>query len=66
MKILINDEEIGFSGNTLIDLLAEHGFINSSGIAIAVNETVISRDNWRSCILKEGDSVLVITPSQGG
>ena len=66
MKILINDKEMQFSGNTLFDLLIEHDFSNSSGIAIAVNGTVISRNNWKSCILKEGDSVLVIIPAQGG
>ena len=66
MKILINDDEIQFSGNKLIDLLNENGFSNSSNLAIAVNETVIPRNNWKSCILKEGDSVLIITPAQGG
>ncbi|MBN2418785.1 MAG: sulfur carrier protein ThiS [Deltaproteobacteria bacterium] len=66
MKILLNDDEIGFSGNTLIDLLNDCGLKSVSGIAIAVNETVISRNNWKSCFLKEGDSVLIITPSQGG
>ncbi len=66
MKIFVNDEELQFSGNTLADLLTSHGFIESQGIAVAVNETVILRKKWSSCILGEGDTVLIITPAQGG
>jgi len=66
MRIFINNDEIQFSGNTLLDIIADYGFNNSSGIAIAVNETVISKNNWGSCALKEDDSVLIITPAQGG
>ena len=66
MNVLINDEEFQFSGNNLIDLLDEYNTRDSAGIAIAVNETVISKNNWQSCMLKEGDSILIITPVQGG
>ena len=66
MRIYVNDSEIRFSGNTLHDFLTDNGFTQSPGIAVAVNETVISRNNWGSCNLNEGDSVLIITPSQGG
>lgn len=66
MRIFVNDDVLEFSGNTLVDLLEDNGFIESKGIAVAINETVISRDKWSSCILKEGDSLLIITPAQGG
>ena len=66
MKILVNDEEVQFSGESLADLLKNHGFIESHGIAVAVNEKVIPGGEWGSCVLNQGDSVLVITPAQGG
>ena len=66
MRIFINDDEIKFSGNTLLDIIADYGFSDSPGIAIAVNETVISKNDWGACILNEGDSILIITPAQGG
>ena len=66
MKIFVNDEELQFSGNTLVELLTGNGFIESQSIAVAVNETVISRGEWSSSILNEGDTVLIITPAQGG
>ena len=66
MRIYINDNELYFSGNTVADLLAQKGFDDAAGLAIAVNETVITRKKWSSCSLKEGDSILIITPAQGG
>lgn len=66
MRIFINDVDFQLSGNTLIDLVTEYCTGDSSGIAIAVNETVIPKNTWNSYILEEGDSVLIITPAQGG
>ena len=66
MRIFLNDAEIQFPGNTLIDLVAGYCDGDSAGIAIAVNETVISKNIWNSYILEDGDSVLIITPAQGG
>ena len=66
MRIFINDDEIQFSGNTLLDIITDYGFNDSSGIAIAVNETVISKNEWGSYVLKKDDSILIITPAQGG
>ena len=66
MNIFLNGDELNFAGNTLAELLEDKGFTKSQGIAVAVNERVISRDKWVSCNLKEGDSLLIITPAQGG
>ena len=37
-----------------------------SGVAVAVNETVVRRADWTTAVVKEGDRVEVITASQGG
>ena len=66
MKIKINDKEVQFSGKTLLDLVNEHGFIDKSEIAVAVNETVIPRTEWMSYFLHQNDVVLIIIPAQGG
>ena len=66
MRVFINDVEFRLSGNTLIDLVDEYCNSDNAGIAIAVNETVIPKNNWNSFILEEDDSVLIITPAQGG
>ena len=40
--------------------------MDKAGIAVAVNEAVIKKDEWPVCSLNENDSILIITPVQGG
>ena len=66
MILKLNDKEIEFTGNTLLELIDNYGFMEKAGIAIAVNETVIPRNEWESHVLKHEDTILIITPAQGG
>ena len=66
MKIKVNDKEVQFSGETLFELIDEHGFMDRSGIAVAVNKTVIPRSEWQNYLLNHNDAVLIIIPAQGG
>jgi sulfur carrier protein len=66
MRLTINDKEVEFTGTTLTELLNMHGFGGRSGIAIAVNEMVIPRQEWQFHELNEGDDILIISPAQGG
>ncbi len=67
MRITVNNKEqlIEESAN-LILLLDTIGILEYSGIALAVNEQVISRTEWKSFIIVENDKVLVIRATQGG
>ncbi|MBV7441341.1 sulfur carrier protein ThiS [Weeksellaceae bacterium TAE3-ERU29] len=40
--------------------------ITTRGIAIAVNQKVISRSKWETYQLKENDNILIIKATQGG
>ena len=46
----------------LNDLIGE----KQKGIAVAVNETVISKTKWDNYVLQPDDKVLVIKATQGG
>jgi sulfur carrier protein len=37
-----------------------------SGVAVAINESVVRRQDWSDVMLAEGDTVEVITAQQGG
>ena len=50
----------------LADVLPLLSIGQADGIAIAVNETVISRGEWAAYRLREGDRVFVIRATQGG
>jgi sulfur carrier protein len=66
MNIKFNDTEIQLETDLLIDVLTMHGLAEKTGIAVAINQTVVSRSNWDVTKLNENDAVLVITATAGG
>ena len=40
--------------------------IHTSGVAIAINHSVIAREKWESELIKNNDEVLIIKSTQGG
>jgi sulfur carrier protein len=51
---------------SLYDFLQHNGLHEAKGIAVAVNEQVITRKDWPSFSLDPNDSILVIKAAQGG
>ncbi len=67
MIVYLNDEQIELRGEvSLYSLLEEKGFCQKKGIAVAVNNQVISAANWQSELLSDNDKVLVISATKGG
>ncbi len=66
MFIKINGVEADFDGHTLLDLARERKLEEKTGLAVAVNEKVIKKDEWGDCKLKQNDSIIIIVPVQGG
>ncbi len=52
-------------GATLQTLIESQG-INTKGIAIAVNNKIISRDKWSLTTLEDGAKIMVIQATYGG
>lgn len=67
MQITINNQvqEIT-AGTTLQQLVFARLGDKQNGIAVAVNQTVISRDNHASYTLQPNDTILIIKATQGG
>lgn len=53
------------SPSNLHDLMKQLG-ISKNGIAIAVNNQIISKNDWNQHDLEEGANVLIIRATQGG
>jgi sulfur carrier protein len=53
-------------GLSLERLLAELGLADKRGLAVAVNDAVVPRNNWAAQRLSEGSQVLIIQATQGG
>lgn len=66
MKITVNSEPMEVSG-TVADLLEERtGDRRPSGIAVAVDEEIVPRDDWARWALRDGHVVEIVTAVQGG
>ena len=67
MNISLNGNEISVSEIiTLQQLLSEHNLHLAKGIAVAVNNQVVSKNSWEKQEIRAGDKILVIKASQGG
>ncbi len=67
MNVAVNGEHRTFPpGLTLAQMLEELGLHAPSGIAIAVNATVVSRAAFATHALSEGDRIEIIRAVAGG
>ncbi|MGW0993876.1 sulfur carrier protein ThiS [Streptomyces sp. NPDC002520] len=66
VTISVNGERREVAPGTALDTLVGSLTVASSGVAAAVNETVVPRTRWAVTALAEGDRVEVLTAVQGG
>ncbi|MFT3869540.1 MAG: sulfur carrier protein ThiS [Nibricoccus sp.] len=67
MTIRVNDKPQAVAEQaTLHDLLDELGHTGKRGVAVAVNDAVVTRSGWTDRRLVDGDRVLIIQATQGG
>ena len=69
MELKVNGEARRFEGDALnvVDLLrALEVDPSQTGIAVAVNWSVVPRSTWEGTTVKSGDEIEVITARQGG
>jgi len=66
MNVSVNGEPRQFAPGTALDAVVRALTPASSGVAAALNETVVPRAEWPSTALCEGDRVEVLTAVQGG
>lgn len=66
MNVSVNGERREIDPGTALDTLVRALTPAPSGVAAALNETVVPRAEWPSTSLSEGDRVEVLTAVQGG
>ncbi|MFQ5637367.1 MAG: sulfur carrier protein ThiS [bacterium] len=67
MHIKINGKSFNFHPNiTLKEILDELEIQQDRGIAVAVNQTVISRTRFHEVYVSEDDSVEIVNATAGG
>ncbi|GGW90609.1 thiamine biosynthesis protein ThiS [Streptomyces malachitofuscus] len=66
MNISVNGERRRIEPGTALDTVVTTLTAAPSGVAAALNETVVPRAQWATTPLAEGDRVEVLTAVQGG
>ncbi|CAL9400385.1 sulfur carrier protein ThiS [Streptomyces sp. NPDC006134] len=66
MNVLVNGEPREVAPGTALDALVRTLTQAPSGVAAALNETVVPRAQWPATALSDGDRVEVLTAVQGG
>ena len=65
-SIVINGVATTVADGTTVDVVVASLVEDSSGCAVAVNDTVVPRSDWTTRTLEEDDRVEVLTAVQGG
>ena len=66
MKVTINEKEFELDDCTTLEEALQQANVRTQGIATALNNKVIPAASRVKTVLKEGDSVTVITAFYGG
>lgn len=69
MKLLVNGKEKFlnvYQKHISIEELLTFLNIKSENIAIAVNENIVSKEEWTKPVIKEGDQIEIVQAVQGG
>ncbi len=66
MKIFINKREVEIASALSVLEFLELQDIKPQGIALAINNRIIGRDNWSTTHLNESDNITIIQATYGG
>lgn len=66
MTINVNHEPKTIDEASSLDALLDELNIAKHGIAVAINNGIITRSAWEQTTLKENDTITIIQATQGG
>lgn len=66
INIKVNNTRHQFQPNSSLEVILNLLDISVNGIAVAVNQKIITKTDWSTKILNESDEILIIKATQGG
>ena len=66
ITINVNAKEYQFKSTITLQEVIIQLDIQTSGIAVAINQEIISKNTWQTTQLQQNDTVLIIKATQGG
>ena len=66
IMIMVNESQIEVDEKTTIHQLLRKVNTSINGIAVALNDNIVSRNQWDTMFLNQEDNILIIKATQGG
>ncbi len=66
LRLIINREKKNIDSVSTLNQLLSFLKLDPQGIAVALNDAIITKDTWNTCPLKENDHITILTAVQGG
>ncbi len=66
IAVYVNNEIKEVPKSSSLASLVQHLNQKQEGIAIAINNQIITKSDWKSTALTENDKILIIQATQGG
>ena len=66
MTVYLNDKKLEVDRDQKLASLLEEKKLNTSGIAVAINSTIVPRQKWTETQLNQDDKLTIITATAGG
>ena len=66
MNIVVNHKKKTVAEAIALDSLLSDLNIEQQGIAVAINNQIITKSDWNNTTLKENDAITIIQATQGG
>ncbi|NJB35420.1 sulfur carrier protein ThiS [Croceivirga sp. JEA036] len=66
MVVTLNENNITTTAGISLSQFVATQLPSTAGIALAVNDAVVFKQDWESTVLQEGDAILVVRATQGG
>ncbi|SFJ40341.1 sulfur carrier protein ThiS [Olleya namhaensis] len=66
INIKVNNTTYQFQSTVTLDQIINQLDISVNGIAVAINQSIITKSDWISTTPNDGDALLIIKATQGG
>jgi len=66
INIKVNNTPYQFQADSSLGTILNDLEVSTNGIAVAVNQNIITKTDWNTQTLNEGDEILIIKATQGG
>ncbi len=66
ITVKVNNKEHQFTASTSIQEILEQLKIPINGIAVAINQNIITKSDWSTTTINHNQSILIIKATQGG